>query len=402
MKKDNHIITVIGINHHSARIEDRELLEIDRKEIKQALLEIHKNPAVKSVLILKTCNRLEFYLLIVGDTEAFDVICSFYKQTRAIDIEDQRNVFCMYNSADAIRHLFRVISGLDSLVVGEYQIQGQVRDAYSLACDVKTLENVMHKLFHAAFRCGKAVRSKTSLGKGRQSVSGVAAGLFFEYCDKKDNIVIIGVNENTRIIARELKAASYNNLIFINRTLYKAEIMAEEFDSEAYPFDKLMYILSNADAVFSSTGAPHYIVNSKMLQSLAKRQIGPKLIIDMAVPRDFNTEGLPSDIRTFDISDLKKYLSKQSEKKAKDLPKAEKIIEDEVKVFSAWTEFSGSDLLKPYAEKFEITRLQILDEFRSQFSSKDLELVDKLSRRMLHRLQATFANVLKKKNQDDM
>jgi glutamyl-tRNA reductase len=139
-----------------------------------------------------------------------------------------------------------------------------------------------------------------------------------------------------------------------------------------------------------------------MLQSLAKRQIGPKLIIDMAVPRDFNTEGLPSDIRTFDISDLKKYLSKQSEKKAKDLPKAEKIIEDEVKVFSAWTEFSGSDLLKPYAEKFEITRLQILDEFRSQFSSKDLELVDKLSRRMLHRLQATFANVLKKKNQDDM
>jgi glutamyl-tRNA reductase len=402
MKKNNHIITVIGINHHTARIEDRELLEIDKKEIKEALLKIFANPAVESVLILNTCNRLEFYILVAGDEEPFDVIKAFYKEARSIEVENKRDVFYIYKGVEATRHLFRVISGLDSLVVGEYQIQGQVRDAYSLACDVKTMENVMHKLFHAAFRCGKAVRSKTSLGEGRQSVSGVAAGLFFEYCDIKDNIVIIGVNENTRIIARELKAAGYNNLIFINRTLYKAEIMAEEFEGEAYPFDKLMYILSNADAVFSSTGAPHYIVNSKMLQSLAKRNIGPELIIDMAVPRDFNTEGLPSRIKTFDISDLKEYLSKQSEKKAKDLPKAEKIIEDEVKVFSAWTEFSGSDLLKPFAEKFEITRLQILDEFRSQFSAKDFELVDKLSRRMLHRVQATFVNALKKKNQEKM
>lgn len=400
MKKNNLIISVIGSNHHTATIEDRELLEIDKKDIKHSLNSIISNDAVESVLILKTCNRLEYYLLISRDKEPFDIISTFYKQERGIDIENKRDVFYVYNGAEATRHLFRVISGLDSLVVGEYQIQGQVRDAYSIACDVKTMDSVLHKLFHAAFRCGKAVRSKTSLGEGKQSVSGVASGLFLENCNPKDNVTIIGVNENTRIIASELKSAGFKNLTFINRTLYKAEIMAEEYGGEAYPLDKIMYILSNTDAVYSCTGAPNYIVNSQMLHSLAKRNIGPKLIIDMAVPRDFNTSGLPEHIKTFDIGDLKEYLSKQSEKKAKDFPKAEKIIEDEVKVFSAWTEFSGSELLEPFAEKFEITRLQIMDEFASRFAAKDMELVDKLTKRMLHRLQATFINALKKKNQE--
>ena len=399
MQKKEHQIVVIGINHRSAGIEQRELLEIEKKEIKNSLLEIFGDENVEGVLILNTCNRLEFYMLIRKDAEPIDVISSFYEKNRGIDITGLRDVFYIHSGKEAIRHLFRVISGLDSLVIGEYQIQGQVRDAYSLACDAKTLENVLHKLFHAAFRCGKVVRANTKLGSGKQSVSGVAAGLFMEHCGKKDNVVIIGVNENTRIIAKELKAAGYNNLTFVNRTLYKAEMLAEEYGGEAYALDKIMYILSNADAVFSCTGAPGYIVNSLMLHSLAKRNIGPRLIIDMAVPRDFNTEGLPDKIKTYDISDLNEYLERQNKEHLKDLPKAEKIIEDEVSVFSAWTEYTGNEVLEPYMEKFEKTRLQILDEFRTQFPEQYFELVDKMSKRMMHRLQSTFVNILSKKNQ---
>lgn len=398
MQKKEQIIAVIGINHSSAKIDDRELLEIDKKELKNCLLDIHSNQQVESILILNTCNRLEFYMLIDNDIEPFDVIAEFYKTKKSIDISEKRDIFYIHKGKAATVHLFNVISGLDSLVIGEYQIQGQVRDAYSIACDAKTLDNVLHKLFHAAFRCGKAVRTKTTLGSGKQSVSGVAAGLFIEHCKRKDNIVIVGVNENTRIVTKELKEAGFVNFNFVNRTLYKANMMAEEYGGEAYALDKIMYILSNADAVFSCTGAPHYIVNSLMLHSLAKRDIGPKLIVDMAVPRDFNTEGLPEHIKTYDIGDLKDYLENQNKKHLKDLPKARKIIEDEVNVFSAWSEYKGNEMLKPYSEKFELTRLQVLDEFRTQIPEQYLELTDKLSKRMLHRLQSVFISALANKN----
>ena len=399
MENGKNIISVIGINHRTATIEDRELLEIDRKSIKEVLTFIYNNKAVEGVLILNTCNRLEFYMYNDGNVAPFDIIKDYYSANRGLDISDKAELFYTYTGQEAIRHLFRVISGLDSLVLGEYQIQGQVRDAYSLACNAKTMENVLHKLFHAAFRCGKTVRNKTSIGTGKQSVSGVAAGLFLEQTKPDEKIAIIGVNENTRIIASTLCTAGFKKLVFVNRTYYKAEMMADEFGGEAYPLDKIMYVLTNADAVYSCTGAEGYIVNSLMLHSLAKRNIGPKLIVDMAVPRDFNTEGLPEHIKTYDISDLNEYLARQSEQHEKDLPLAEKIIENEVKVFSAWTDYQGSDLLKPYAEKFEMTRLQLLEEYRTQFPEQTYRQVDRLTRQMLHRLQASFINVLKKNNQ---
>ncbi len=400
MENEKNIISVIGINHRTATIQERELLEIDKKSIKEVLNHIYKHPAVEGILILNTCNRLEFYLYNDKNTTPFDIIKDYYAEKRRLDISGKSNLFYTYTGEEATRHLFRVIAGLDSLVLGEYQIQGQVRDAYSLACSAKTMENVLHKLFHAAFRCGKAVRNKTSFGTGKQSVSGVAAGLFLEQAKTEDRIAVIGVNENTRIIARTLSDAGYKNLVFVNRTYYKAQMMAEEFGGEAFPLDKIMYVLTNADAVYSCTGAPGHIVNSLMLHSLAKRNIGPKLIVDMAVPRDFNTEGLPDTIKTYDIGDLNEYLARQSKQQEKELPLAERIIENEVKVFSAWSDYRGSDLLKPYAEKFEMTRLQLLEEYRTQFPEQTFRQVDRLTRQMLHRLQASFINALKKNNQN--
>jgi len=398
MNKDKLKIAVVGLSHQSAGIEDRETFEIDKKEIRESLSLIFNIEAVESVLILNTCNRLEFYIETWPNVEPIDIIKEFYGKYRSINIEANRNIFYTKTDADATRHLFRVISGLDSLVLGEYQIQGQVRDAYSLACESKTLDKTFHKLFHAAFRCGKSIRNETSIGDGKQSVSGVASGLFLDNCTAEASVTIIGVNENTRIIAGELAKANYQNITFVNRTLYKAEMMAEEFGGKAVAFDKIMHVLSYTDAVFSCTGAPGYIVNSQMLHSLAKRDMGPKLIIDMAVPRDFNTSDLPDSIKTFDISDLKAYLDKQQKKQSEDLPKAISIIENEVNLFTAWSDYSGSDLLKPYAEKFEMTRQQLLEEYRTLFPDKSFEKAEKMSKQLLHRLQATFISVLTKSN----
>ena len=398
MKNKRTNITVVGLSHHSASIEDREKFEIDKKDIRASLIYLFSNELINSILILNTCNRLEFYLETDESIEPIRLVKEFYEDFRNISIANYESIFYQKSGNEAAQHLFKVISGLDSLVLGEYQIQGQVRDAYSLACEAKTLDKSFHKLFHAAFRCGKTVRNQTSLGEGKQSVSGVAAGLFLENCNPEEFVSIIGVNENTRIITAELVRNGYKNLTFVNRTLYKAEMMVEEFGGKAVAIDKIMHVLSHTDAVFSCTGAPGYIVNSKMLHSLAKRDMGPKLIIDMAVPRDFNTSELPDTIVTFDIGDLKAYLERQEKRQSKEIPIALRIIENEVNVFSAWTEYTGSDLLKPFAERFEMTRLQILDEYRTQFPEKSFEKVDRLSRQMLHRLQSTFVSVLSKNN----
>lgn len=392
------LIAVVGLNHNSATIEQREIFELNRKKLPDYLVSLKAMPEVSEAVILNTCNRLEFYLVLNSEINPFEIIQKFYFDVANIEIDKHRSAFYEFKGTDATKHLYSVISGLDSIVLGEYQIQGQVRDAYSLACKANTVDKVFHKLFHSAFRCGKAVRSETSLGSGKQSIGGVAAGLFVEYCNPADEIAVIGVNENTKIVAEILKKAGFSNFLFVNRTGYKAEIMADEFGGSAYTLDKLVYVLARSRAVFSCTGAPHYIANSLLLQSLVKRNCCPELVVDMAVPRDFNNYGLSDEIKYYDIELLKVYLDNQTKKQEEELPKAWHIIEKEASIFSAWSDFSSNDILKPYAEKFEKTRLEILEEYQTQFSEANFEKIDKLTRKLIHRLQSSFISALSKNN----
>lgn len=392
------LIAVVGLNHNSATIEQREIFELDRKKLPDYLISLKETPEIDEALILNTCNRLEFYLVLNKEVNPFELIHRFYCDIVNIEIDIHRNAFYEYTGFDATKHLYSVISGLDSIVLGEYQIQGQVRDAYSIACKANTVDKVFHKLFHSAFRCGKTVRSETILGSGKQSVGGIAAGLFINFCKPDDEIAIIGVNENTKIVSGILKKAGFSNFLFVNRTGYKAEIMADEYGGDAFTIDKLVYVLSRCQAVFSCTGAPHYIANSLLLHSLVKRDRCPALVVDMAVPRDFNNNGLPDNVKYYDIELLKNYLKSQAKKQEKDIPKALHIIEKEASIFSAWSDFSTNDLLKPYAERFEKTRLEILEEYQTQFSEANFEKIDKLSKKLIHRLQSTFVSALSKNN----
>jgi len=318
----------------------------------------------------------------------------------SINNDNYKNLFYTYTEKDVTGHLFKVVTGLDSLVLGEYQIQGQVKEAYSKACDAKTVDKILHKLFHAAFRTGKRVRANTSLGDGKQSVSGVASQIMIDNLIKTDRIAIIGVNETTKILATELNTAGFNNLVFVNRTNYKADMLAEQYCGLSAGLDEIENVLFDCQAIFSSTGAPGIIVSSELLQKLFDQNHCPRLIIDMAVPRDIDTKGLDQEVRSIDMNDLKNYLDLQKKNQLEAIPEVNKIIEDEIKVFQAWSETRTNTMLEPYSEKFEIIRQQLLEEYKQQFSHIAFDKVDKLSRSLVHRMQSTFVRALIRTNQE--
>lgn len=395
MNKENFQLFVVGINHKTSTISERELFQIGKKEIAGALNYFKSRIEVEGVVIISTCNRLEFYLVLNQNIDPFSIIKDFYNDKKQVDEQLKRNSFYLYNQSDVARHLFRVVSGLESVVLGEYQIQGQIKDCYSIACSEKAADKILHKLFHAAFRTGKSVRTYTKIGSGKQSLSGVAFHLINEALKKEDAITIVGVNENTKIISEKLNRSGFTNLYFVNRTLYKAEELADKYNGTAFSLNKFEEPLSKSKCLFSCTGSSESIIISDLLNKIYDQTNCPELIIDMAFPRDVQTEGISQEINVFNLEGLKNYLEKQRIKTGFELSSAEKIIEDEANIFEVWNEAQKDDVFAPLAEKIELMRQQLLDETNSQFSEDEFQLLDKFSKSLVHRLKATVNQALR-------
>ena len=395
MNDENLQLFIVGINHKTSTISEREIFQISKKELSGALNYFKSRKEVEGVVIIPTCNRLEFYLVLNQNIDPFTIIKDFYYDKKQIDAESKRDLFYLLQKSDVARHLFRIVSGLESVVLGEYQIQGQIKDSYSVACSDKSADKILHKLFHAALRTGKSVRTHTKIGSGKQSLSGVAYQLIKEVIKKEDAITIVGVNESTKIIAKKLNQSGFTNLNFVNRTLYRAEELAEKYSGKAYCLDRIEEPLAKSKCLFSCTGSPEFIVTSNQLNKIYNDCDCPELIIDMAIPRDIDTEGIIEDIEIFNLEGLKFYLEKQKENISSDLSIAEKIIEDEANVFEVWSEAQKDDAFAPFAEKMELMRQQLIDETNAQFSEDEFQLIDKFSRSLIHRLKAIVNQALR-------
>lgn len=385
---------VVGINYKTSTVSEREIFQINRKEISRSLNYFNCRKEVEGVAIVSTCNRLEFYLVLKQNAQPFDIVNNFYFDQKRISASQEQNLFYIYSGSEVASHLFKVITGLDSMLLGEYQVQGQIKEAYSLACSQKSADKILHKLFHAAFRVGKNVRSKTKIGSGKQSLSGVAAQIIKEKLKKEDIVTIVGVNQNTKIMAEMLSNSGFSHLIFVNRTLYKAEELAEKYNGLAFSLDRIHEPLISSKCVFTCTGSADYILSSEVINATYNKSHCPSLLVDMAVPRDINTEGIIKEIEVIDLEELKKYLEDQKTDIEVDIPLAEKIISDETNIFEVWNEFQKDDYLGVFAEKIESIRLQLLDETKLQVSEEEMHLLDKFSRSLLHRMKSTITQTV--------
>ena len=329
-------VCLIGLNHQTAPVEVREQVSIQPNRLASALRTFRELDGVLDCVILSTCNRFEVTCLLNEDIPPEGVFAQFLKGWYALE---PRTVFpCLYfhTGREAIRHLYRVASSLDSLVVGEPQILGQVKDAMHAARQAGCLNTQLASLFDKAISAAKKVRNETEIASSAVSVSYAAVELarkiFGEL--KGRHVLILGAGKTSELTARHLQNNEVQSVVVSNRTYEKAEELARRLHGKAAHFSELLPHLKEADIVISSTGAPHPILSKAIVtEAIKERHNRPLFLIDIAVPRDIDPEvnQLP-DVFLYDIDDLAQVVGSNLKMRGKAAQQAEKIVNREVEL----------------------------------------------------------------------
>jgi glutamyl-tRNA reductase len=329
-------LQLIGLNHISAPIEVRERLAIPESHLPDALRRLAEHPGVDEGLILSTCNRVE---VIAQSRNGSTDLRSFWREYFHLNPGDYEPHLYEYREAEAIRHLFRVTSSLDSMVLGEPQILGQVKEAYATARAVGAVHSQLDLLLTRAFAVAKRVRTETAVGSSAVSVASVAVDLAKKIFGslRGKHVYLIGAGKMSELAARHLMAHGAESIFVANRTYGRATQLAQRFNGQAILFEQLYDTCDRADIVITSTGAPHTIFRREHGELfLSRRRNRPMFFIDIAVPRDVDPAMNELDgIFVYDIDDLQQAVSANVADRRKEAERAEAIIESEVSRFQA-------------------------------------------------------------------
>ena len=284
-------LLLVGVSHKTAPLEVRERFAIAESRIPEALARLTSLPAVEEALIISTCNRVEFLLSLPGRTHGMDAVRAFVSSFYGVSYDEFAHCFFVHRDYEAARHLFRVASGLDSIVVGEPQILGQVKKAYALAKETGTTGSLLDTLLNRAFNVAKRVRTETCVAEAPVSISSAAvefaAQVFGDLHGK--TVMIIGSGQMGELAARSLVAKGAATVLVSNRTFDHALALAAELQGAAIRFNEVWQAMERADIVISSTGCPHYIIRREDMEPvMAARGGRPLLLVDIAVPRDID------------------------------------------------------------------------------------------------------------------
>jgi len=327
---------LIGVNHKTAPVEVRERLAIPEAHLPEALRRLAGHPGVEEGIILSTCNRVE--VLTQTKNGAVD-LRGFLRDYFPLKPSEYEPHLYEYGESEAVRHLFRVTSSLDSMVVGEPQILGQVKEAYATARAVGVVHSQLDLLLTRAFAVAKRVRTETAVGSSAVSVASVAVELakkIFGSLQGK-HVYLVGAGKMSELAARHLIAHGAESIFVANRTYDRAQQLAAKFDGQAILFEQLYETCDRADIVITSTGAPHAIFRREHGELfLARRKNRPMFFIDIAVPRDVDPEMNRLDgIFVYDIDDLQQAVTSHVDDRRKEADRAEAIITAEVERFKA-------------------------------------------------------------------
>ncbi|HZA22742.1 MAG TPA: glutamyl-tRNA reductase, partial [Dehalococcoidia bacterium] len=338
---------------------------------------------VQQGVLLSTCNRLEVYTYNDEDTGLVDRLAQFLADCSGVPGSHLTPHLYQHRDQNCARHLFRVASGLDSMVVGEHQVLGQVRTAFSVASEEGYVRGPLSRLFHQALRVARYIHRDTSIGNHARSVSraGVqlARGLLVDLSQQR--VLVIGAGDAGRLVAQVLADAGVRQIVVTNRTHWRAEDLARELGGVAAPFDELTQQLNRADVVISSTGSPGYVLDRTTVQdAVQQRQGRPLLLIDIAVPRDIDPSVADLDgVRLYDIDALQSLSEADAASLEKDIAWAEGIVDQETLKFQEW--WSSLDvvtLIASVRERAEVIRraevAKTLSRLKGQYSDGPEEL----------------------------
>jgi glutamyl-tRNA reductase len=384
--------SITGLNHRSAPVEVRERLAFDEKAIPDALKALRQRPGVVEGLILSTCNRVE--IAVSSEDRDDEAIDAFLAETRNVQRDWVRPYLYKFEDRDAIQHLFRVAASLDSMVVGEPQILGQLKNAYSIAKQEGAVNGFMDTLLTRAFNVAKRVRSETEIGSNAVSVSYAAVELareiFGSLKDKK--VLIIGAGKMSEAAARHLKRVGATKMFVTNRTHERAEEMAQLFDAKIVEYTKYLGFLPEVDIIITSSGAPHYILTkTEMGKVIVARKNKPVFLIDIAVPRNIEPSVNEIDnVFVYDIDDLQRVVENNVEARKQEAAEAEQIIAEEVeRMLSRLKTRDVVPTIVKLQEQLEAMRLAEMARMKGKFGAlthEQEEALEMLTRGMMNKI----------------
>jgi glutamyl-tRNA reductase len=403
-------IIAIGLSHRTAPVELRERVALSEDQVRSLLSRI-KGDFVREALILSTCNRTEVYAIPADPAVTGEHLIDFVLNEKDLNAQDTpgvRSAFVSLTHCEAITHLFEVISGIDSLVIGDQQIHAQVKQAFRISDESGTNGTLLTKLAHSAFHVAKRVKSETALSSGAATVSYAAVEFTRKVYDDlhEKRALIIGAGETAEIAARHLIERKIGTLRVANRSVENAENMLRSVrendlaaNDAALPLSALEAVLSESDVVISSTAAEGYILTPDVLaRALKKRNAsGPLILLDIAVPRDIDPEcGKLNNVFLKDIDDLRSIVDQNLEKRKEELPRVKQIIREELDNFLAvQSKLEVGPTIKELREKFEMIRREELDRNKQKLGEREQKLVDEMTQRMMNRLLHTPTVMLK-------
>jgi glutamyl-tRNA reductase len=403
-------LTLVGLSHKTAPVEIREKLTFPAHRQEEALSILTSNDAVAEAVIISTCNRTEIHAVTAIDADGPDAIIDFLCDYHDLDRHELVRYLYIQEGESVVKHLFRVVASLDSMVIGEAQILGQVKEGYEASLEAGVSGRIFNKLFRQSFEVGKRVRNETAIGESAVSISYAAVALAKKVFDTLEGrtVLVLGAGKMSELTAQHLCSNGVCNVLVANRTYERAVELAEKFEGEAIPYESLYDRLAEADILISSTAATEFVVTRDEISRAMKRRKGnPLFLIDIAVPRDIDpgVNELP-DVFLYDIDDLNGVVEANLEERMREAEKAEGIIAEEMAAFESWLE--GMEVVPTLAAmraKAEAVRQQELEKAIKRLgglSEKELKTIDALTcsivNKMLHDPTSRLKNVATEKD----
>jgi len=387
-------LLVIGINHRTAPLEVREKLWLSAEEVRSALPQLRQQ-WFSECFVVSTCNRTEIYGIpasVNGGSPSLDSVGQFLIDLKAAGATVKLQHLYRLAAADAIRHLFRVAAGVDSMVVGDVQILGQVREGFALGLEQKTVGIFLNRLLQSTNRVGKRVRSETRIGEGAVSVSYAAVELaskIFEDLTQR-SALLIGAGETGELAARHLQGKNIGGLFIANRTRAKAEEVAAALGAHAVDFDSIREKIQEVDIVVSCIGGSGYVLTrDEITDAMKKRLNRPLLVLDLGVPRNVDPSANKiGNVFLHDLDALAGIVRQNIEQRETEVPKAIAIVDEELGKFHAWySSLEVHPTITDLHRHFEEIRQDEVQKHQNRFSSaNDRELLDLVTRRIVNKI----------------
>jgi glutamyl-tRNA reductase len=384
-------LLALGVSHKTAPVALRERVALPDGRAEEFLRQLVSDAEVHEAVAISTCNRTEVYLVVGDAVEAETTVLGMLARQAGIRPTELAEAIYAVRNCDAARHLFRVTGGLESMIIGEAEVQGQVKRAYELALAAGVTGPLTNRMFGAALATGKRVRTETALAERRVSIPSVAVDLAQETIGalSERRVVVLGTGEMAELTARALAERGVHTVFIANRRRDRAQAMAEQFAGRVAGLDDMLGELAAADIVLASTASPHPIVGSDELSVVMEQRGGrPLLLIDIAVPRDVDPLCAElAGVTLYDIDDLQSVVARNLQVRQAEARAADAIVEDEIKRFAGWL---GSLEVLPTIAALrthgEDIVESVLAENESRFAGEDRDRVRALARAVMQRL----------------